>query len=163
VLNTESTGSQIPLYFVAGTLSFIAADFGEGDLAAWMPIVYSIVLAAIASFCSYLQDLFGRRNITLARGVIIYAGIIIVATAHSVRQVITGMGLMRRGAAIGELTALTRSVDLIAKPSGGRHFCLSQRTSEIAAVNRRGVYLALVTRFILPFSPWSLYTKFLAN
>lgn len=83
MLNTESTGSQIPLYFVAGALSFIAVNFGGGDLVAWMHIVYSIVLAAIASY-SYLQDLLRRRKIILAGGVIIYAGIIIVAAAQSV-------------------------------------------------------------------------------
>ena len=101
-----SAGSQLPLFFVGGTLSFIAADIGGAVVEAWMPISYSLVLAAVAPFCGYLQDLFGRRNITLAGGVVLCVGIIVVATAHSVGQAIAGMAVAGGGAAIGELTAL---------------------------------------------------------
>jgi MFS family permease len=94
------------LFFVGETLSFIAGDIGGAVVEAWMPISYSLVLAAVAPFCGYLQDLFGRRNITLAGGAVLCAGIIIVATAHSVGQAIAGMAIAGGGAAIGELTAL---------------------------------------------------------
>jgi len=82
-------GSQLPLFFVGGTLAFIPADIGEATVEAWMPIVYSLVLALVAPFCGYLQDLFGRRNITLAGGVVLSVGIIVVATAQSVRAVLS--------------------------------------------------------------------------
>ena len=75
-----------------------------------MPISYSLVLAAVAPFCGYLQDLFGRRIITLIGGVVLCVGIIVVATAHSVGQAIAGMSIAGGGAAIGELTALAGSV-----------------------------------------------------
>ena len=71
-----------------------------------MPISYSLVLAAVAPFCGYLQDLFGRRNITLGGGTALCVGIIIVATAHTPGQAIAGMSISGGGAAIGELTAL---------------------------------------------------------
>lgn len=47
----------------------------------------------------------GRRNITLAGGVVLCVGIIVVATAYSIGAAITGMAIAGAGAAIGELTA----------------------------------------------------------
>lgn len=66
----------------------------------------TLAIASVAPFCGYLQDLFGRRYITLAGGVTILVGIILVGTAHSFGQAVTGMGFAGAGAAIGELTAL---------------------------------------------------------
>jgi len=106
ILMSCSTGSQLPLFFVGGSLAFIANDIGGAVIEAWMPISYSLSLAAVAPFCGYLQDLFGRRNITLAGGTVLCVGIIVVATAHSIGAAITGMAIAGAGAAIGELTAL---------------------------------------------------------
>lgn len=94
------------MFFVGGTLSFIAADVGGTAVETWLPISYSLVLAAVAPFCGYLQDLFGRRYITLAGGVVLCIGILVVATAHSAGAAIAGMSIAGGGAAIGELTAL---------------------------------------------------------
>ena len=96
----------MPLFFIGGSLKFIAADVGGNVTVAWLPISYSLALAAVAPFCGHFQDLFGRRNITLAGGVALVIGIIIVATAHSMGQAIGGMTIAGTGAAIGELTAL---------------------------------------------------------
>jgi MFS family permease len=106
MLMSSPTGSQLPLFFVGGSLAFIAKDIGGSIIEAWMPISYSLALAAVAPFCGYLQDLFGRRNITLAGGIVLCVGIIVVATAHSIGAAITGMCIAGAGAAIGELTAL---------------------------------------------------------
>ncbi|KAK1043777.1 hypothetical protein LTR74_018395 [Friedmanniomyces endolithicus] len=137
-------GSQLPLFFVGGTLSFIAAEIGGTIIEAWLPISYSLVLAAVAPFCGYLQDLFGRRLITLTGGIVLCVGIVIVGTARSPGAAIAGMAIAGGGAAIGELTALAG-------------------TAELVPVNKRGIYLALVTFFVLPFCPWPLYTQLLAN
>lgn len=99
-------GSQIPLYFVGGSLSFIAADIGGAEASAWLSVSYALTLSAVAPFCGYLQDLLGRRNITLAGGVALMMGCIILATAHKFGQGVVGMSFAGAGAAIGELTAL---------------------------------------------------------
>ena len=99
-------GSQISLYFSGGALSFIAADVGGVDRASWIPVSYALVFSAFSPFCGYLQDIFGRRNITLAGGVVVVIGNIITATAHSFVQVIVGMAITGAGASVGELTAL---------------------------------------------------------
>ena len=99
-------GSQIPLYFVGGSLSFIAKDIGGSEASAWLSVSYALALSAVAPFCGYLQDLVGRRNITLAGGVSLMMGCIILATAHSFGQGVVGMSFAGAGAAIGELTAL---------------------------------------------------------
>lgn len=92
----------------------MAKDIGGATIQAWMPISYSLALAAIAPFCGYLQDIFGRRNITLAGGVVLCVGIIVVATAHSIGAAIGGMAIAGAGAAVGELTALA---GLVKNPS----------------------------------------------
>lgn len=53
-----------------------------------------------------MQDLFGRRYITLGGGVMILVGCGLLASAHSFGQAIVGMCFAGAGAAIGELTAL---------------------------------------------------------
>ncbi len=99
-------GSQIPLYFVGGSLSFIAADIGGAEASAWLAVSYALALSAVAPFCGYLQDLVGRRNITLGGGVSLMMGCIVLATAHTFGQGVVGMSFAGAGAAIGELTAL---------------------------------------------------------
>lgn len=99
-------GSQIPLYFVGGSLSFISADIGGVEAQAWLAVCYALVLSAVAPFCGYMQDLFGRRNITLGGGLSLIMGCIILATAKNLGPGIVGMGFAGAGAAIGELTAL---------------------------------------------------------
>lgn len=99
-------GSQIPLYFVGGSLSFIAADIGGAEASAWLSVAYALALSAVAPFCGYLQDLFGRRNITLAGGLMLMIGCVVLGTAKKFGPGIVGMGFAGAGAAIGELTAL---------------------------------------------------------
>jgi MFS family permease len=99
-------GSQIPLYFVGGSLSFIAADLGGLDVISWLPVAYGLALAAVAPFCGYMQDLLGRRYVTLLGGASLNLGIIVLATAKSFGAALVGMGFAGAGAAVGELTAL---------------------------------------------------------
>lgn len=67
---------------------------------------YALALAAVAPFSGYMQDLMGRRNITLAGGLVLIIGIIVLATAKSFGAGVVAMALAGAGAAIGELTAL---------------------------------------------------------
>ncbi|KAJ9611234.1 hypothetical protein H2200_004417 [Cladophialophora chaetospira] len=137
-------GSQIPLYFVGGSLAFIAADIGGVEASAWLAVSYALALSAVAPFCGYLQDLVGRRNITLGGGLMLMMGCIVLATAKSFGAGVVGMGFAGAGAAIGELTALAG-------------------TAELVPVNKRGIYLALVTLFVLPFTPYLLYAQLLST
>ncbi|KAH0845698.1 hypothetical protein AYO21_05907 [Fonsecaea monophora] len=137
-------GSQIPLYFVGGSLTFIAADIGGAEASAWLTVAYALTLSAVAPFCGYLQDLLGRRLITLVGGVSLMMGCVIIGTAHKFGQGVVGMAFAGGGAAIGELTALAG-------------------TSELVPVNKRGIYLALVTAFVLPFTPYLLFAQLLST
>lgn len=73
-------------------------------------MAYALVFSAISPFCGYLQDIMGRRNITLLGGVVVIVGNIIMATTHSFAQAIAGMAITGAGAAVGELTALAGCV-----------------------------------------------------
>ncbi|KAK5090250.1 hypothetical protein LTR05_000421 [Lithohypha guttulata] len=143
-LSALYVGSQIPLYFVGGSLGYISADIGGADAAAWLPVAYALSLAAVAPFCGYLQDLFGRRNETLLGGLVLIAGVIVLATAKTFGQGVVGMCLAGAGAAVGELTALAG-------------------TSELVPVSKRGLYLAFVTFSILPFCPYLMYSELLGH
>jgi len=81
-------------------------DIGGTAGQVWLPVCNTLVLAAVGPFSGYLQDLFGRRWITLCGSITIMVGVVLVGTAHSFAQGIAGMCLAGGGAAIGELTAL---------------------------------------------------------
>ncbi|VZH92534.1 unnamed protein product [Fusarium fujikuroi] len=99
-------GAQIPLYFVGGSLTYIVKDIGSSEKSSWLPIANTLTIAVVAPFVGYLQDLFGRRYISLAGGVTILIGVILVGTTHTFGQAVVGMSLAGAGAAVGELTAL---------------------------------------------------------
>lgn len=105
---TSYPGSQVPLYFTGGVLSYMAADLGGEALtsSSWIPVCNTLAVASIAPFSGHLADIFGRRNITLIGSLLIMVGLVLTATAHSFAQAIAGMSLAGAGAGIGELTAL---------------------------------------------------------
>jgi MFS family permease len=73
---------------------------------AWVPVSNTLALAAVAPFCGYMQDIFGKRNITLGGAAAIMIGIVLLATSHTFGQSVAAMSLAGAGAAIGELSAL---------------------------------------------------------
>lgn len=91
---------------MGASLGFISADIGGAQVSAWLSVAYALALAAVAPFCGYLQDLFGRRNETLFGGLVLIVGTIVLATAKTFGAGLVGMSLAGAGAAVGELTAL---------------------------------------------------------
>ncbi|KAH7017109.1 major facilitator superfamily domain-containing protein [Ilyonectria destructans] len=138
------SGSQVNLYFVGGALSYIEADLGATANGVWLPVSNTLAITAVSPFVGYLQDLLGRREITLVGLVIIMVGLALIGTAHSFGQAIAGMSLSGAGAGICELTALAG-------------------ISDIVPVKQRGISLALVTAFLLPFTPYVLYSQLLST
>lgn len=124
---------------MAGSLSFIVKDVGGATITSWLPTSYALALASLAPFSGYLQDVFGRRYIAMSGAATLCVGLILIGTAHTIGQAIAGMAISGVGAAIGELTALAG-------------------TSELVPVKKRGFYLGLVTGCVLPFSPYAIYT-----
>jgi MFS family permease len=108
---------------MGGSLSYVAADVGGASKSSWLPVSNTLAIAAVAPFSGYLQDLIGRRNITLVGGLILIVGIILVGTAHRFGQAVTGMTLAGAGAGIAELTALAGWVDFFPPKSGPFSIC----------------------------------------
>ena len=81
-------------------------ELDASSKSSWLPVSNTLAIAAVAPFMGYLQDLLGRRNITLFGSVVIMVGIALIGSAHSFGQAITGMALSGAGAGICELTAL---------------------------------------------------------
>ncbi|OQV01355.1 hypothetical protein CLAIMM_06732 isoform 1 [Cladophialophora immunda] len=137
-------GSQVPLYFVGGSLAYMVKDLGGAQAQAWLPVCYTLVLAGICPFVGYLQDLLGRRYMTLGGAVVILVGSAVVGSAHSFGQGIAGMCIAGGGAAVGELTALAG-------------------TSELVPVRKRGLYIGIIILFLLPFCPYVMYSQLLST
>lgn len=83
----------------------MAKDFGAAGIS-WLPVSNTLAIAAVSPFCGYLQDIFGRRNITLFGCVLLIVGVVVIATGQRFAAGVTGMSLAGAGAAICELTAL---------------------------------------------------------
>lgn len=94
------------LYFVGGSLGYISADLNIATKASWLPVSNTLAITAVAPFVGYLQDLLGRRSITLFGSVVIMVGIALIGSAHSFGQAVAGMAISGSGAGICELTAL---------------------------------------------------------
>jgi MFS family permease len=101
-------------------------------------------ITAVAPFVGYLQDLIGRREITLIGSIVIMVGVALVGSAKNFGQGVGGMALSGAGAAVCELTALAG-------------------ISDIVPVNKRGLSLALVVASILPFTPYVMYAQLLST
>lgn len=71
----SSAGSQLPLYFIGGSIAFVVKEIGGGDKESWLPVAATLAVAATCPFSGYLQDLMGRRNITLFGCVLLLVGI----------------------------------------------------------------------------------------
>lgn len=138
------TGSQIVLYMVGGSASFIEAAINAPGKIGWLPVSYTLAITAVAPFTGYLQDLVGRRGITLFGSVIICLGIALVASAKRFAQGAAGMAITGAGAGICELTALAG-------------------LSDIVPVKHRGYALALMIACILPFTPYVLYGQLISS
>ncbi|KJX96812.1 MFS drug efflux pump like protein [Zymoseptoria brevis] len=134
------TGSQIPLYFVGGTLSYISADIGGADVIGWLPVANTLAIASVAPFVGYLQDLFGKRYISLFGALLLCVGCVVLGTAHSLGPALVGMAMAGGGAGIGELTGLAG-------------------LAETVPVKQRGYSLAVLTAFVLPFCPYVMYSE----
>lgn len=105
------------VYFVGGPLSYIAADLKAPAAASWLPVTNTLANAAAAPFAGYLQDLLGRRYISLAALCCVIIGCVLVGSSHSMAQAIAGMAVTGAGAGVCELTALAGWVTPIFCPS----------------------------------------------
>jgi MFS family permease len=137
------TGSQIMLYFVGGCLSYIQNELGAERNGSWLPVSNTLAITAVAPFTGYLQDLLGRRNITLVGSIMIMVGISLIGGARNFEMGVAGMTLSGAGAGICELTALAG-------------------ISDIVPVRQRGIALALMTACIVPFTPYVMYSQMLS-
>ncbi len=84
----------------------MVAGLGNASGSVWLPAYNTLVLAYVSPFAGCLQDLFGRRNITLVGSVIVMVVIVLVGTARTFAQGVVGMSIAGGRAAVGELTAL---------------------------------------------------------
>ncbi|KAF2488506.1 MFS general substrate transporter [Lophium mytilinum] len=129
------TGSQVILYFIGGSVSFISRDLDITHGSAWLPTANILTISAAAPYAGYLQDLFGKRYIALFGAACICIGCLLMGTAHTFGQGLTAMALAGVGAAIGELTGLAE-------------------LAEVVPLRYRGYSLAVVTASVLPFTPY---------
>ncbi|OCK74475.1 putative major facilitator superfamily transporter [Lepidopterella palustris CBS 459.81] len=140
VLAMSYVGANLPLFFVGGALTFIQASIPNPSTTGWATTAYGIALASITPFTGYLQDLFGRRYISIAGSLTLCIGLVIIGTSHRFVQLMFGCVISGVGAGATELTAIAG-------------------LAEVVSVKNRGLTLSLLTGFILPFAPYVLYAQ----
>jgi MFS family permease len=104
---------------VGGFLTFMGKELHATDKQSWLSVGNTLAIAVTAPYVGYLQDVLGRRNITLSGSLLLMIGCVLVATAHGFSQAVTGMVVAGVGAGIGELTALAGQVFLSPYPRLG--------------------------------------------
>ena len=129
---------------MGGSLQFITTDLKAAGTSTWLPVANTLAIAAVAPFVGYLQDLLGKRNIALFGALSICVGIVILGTAHTFGQGVTGMALAGVGAGIGELTGLAG-------------------LAESVPVRARGYSIAILTAFVIVFTPYIFYCQLLGT
>lgn len=97
---------------MGGSLTFIVKDLGTTVGQGWLPTANTLAIAAVAPFVGYLQDLFGKRYIALFGAMLLCLGCVVLGTAHTFGQAVSGMSIAGAGAGIGELTGLAGYVNL---------------------------------------------------
>jgi MFS family permease len=91
---------------MGGTLTFIAADIGGGENIAWLPVAFSLAIAATCPFVGYVEDVVGRREIILGGAILLCVGSAIVGSSKGLGQAIAGAAIGGIGSGIGEITAI---------------------------------------------------------
>ncbi|KAK5048186.1 hypothetical protein LTR84_005856 [Exophiala bonariae] len=137
-------GSQIVLYMVGAELAYIEVALAVKGRVGWLTVSNTLAITAIAPFTGYLQDVVGRREITLIGSGFVCIGITLVASAHGFGQAVVGMAISGAGAGICELTALAG-------------------VSDIVSVKHRGYGVALMMACILPFTPYVIYGQLISS
>lgn len=137
---TLAKGSQLPLYFVGGTLEFIGEDLNNSEIVGWLPVANTLAIASVCPWVGYMQDLFGKRTMGLFGAILLCVGCIVLGTAQNLAAALSGMALAGAGAGVGELTGLAG-------------------LAETVPVRHRGYSLAILTAFVLPFCPYVMYAE----
>ena len=166
-LLTVRLGSQVPLYFLGGTLAYVSKDIGGKAITqnSWMPVSNTLALAAVAPFSGYMTDIFGRRNITIIGGAAIVIGMHHLSYgAHFRANDCRHVNCRRRS----WYWRADGSVGVIYRPSSmcivttADEFSLCS-VAELVPVKNRGFYLATVVMFLAPFTPYVLYSQLLST
>lgn len=84
----------------------MVADIGGGEKIAWLPVAFSLTVAATCPFVGYAQDVVGRREIALVGSILLCVGSAILGSSKTLGQAIAGAAIGGAGSGIGEITAL---------------------------------------------------------
>lgn len=136
-------GSQIVplLYLTLGTS--ISRALNATDLTVWLFTTIIVAMGALAPFVGPLADLFGRKQIFLIGFVFSIAGSILSAVTPNAAGFIGGQALLGFGAVVQELLAIAV-------------------VAECVPTSKRPMYAALVLCAIIPWTPSTLYSNWMA-
>jgi MFS family permease len=92
--------AQMGVSLVAPIMGVIQADLGASPAAlAWIPAAFILPTAILELNFGVLGDLFGRKRLLVAGGVLVAAGDLVAATSGSLTQLISGQAIAGLGAA----------------------------------------------------------------
>lgn len=99
-------GAQLPLYFMVGPMAYIVADVNAGQKASWIPLAYVLAQGTPVPFAGYIQDIVGRRWMTLISSFSVAIGAVFIGTAHNFPHAVSRSALAGTGGGIAELGAI---------------------------------------------------------
>lgn len=91
---------------MAGSLSYIAADVNPGVKSSWIVVAYTLAAATPVPFAGYIQDIIGRRWMTLVATTAVIIGAAVIGSANNFSQAVAGSVISGAGAGIAELGAI---------------------------------------------------------
>jgi MFS family permease len=123
---------------IDANLAFIDAEIGGQKSIAWVGMGNTLATAATAPFAGAICDLIGRRQVSLWGLVLIFVGMTVVGTAHSIETAIGGMSLVGVGAGLAEMVAAAGVMELV-------------------PVRARGKYIGILSLIFLPICGCQTY------
>lgn len=91
---------------MAASLAYIVPDVNPGQKSSWIVVGYILAAATPVPFAGYLQDIFGRRWMTMTATCVVILGSILIGTAHNFPHILAGSILAGAGAGIAELGSI---------------------------------------------------------
>ena len=89
---------------------------------AWLGMISTLAVAAVAPMVGSISDLLGRRYVALLGSTLMISGLIVVGTAHRMDVAIGGSGIIGIGAGLTETVTVAGLLELAPVKDRGKYF-----------------------------------------
>lgn len=87
-------------------MAYLVVDVNPGQKASWIPLAYILAQGTPVPFAGYIQDIVGRRWMTIVSSFSVAVAAVLIGTANTFPQIVFGSALAGAGGGIAELGAI---------------------------------------------------------